>query len=784
MLERRVRSRKAGPAASENPSRPRDEWSRLFRQRSTEAALREIAARFPDPEGLEVVLERPGRAPRAHGLPEGRNGEGTAAPARRAARVPGQPGWVLTVGRRSGPPPAARDVEKAAVALAAWRAARDELDRSEVHQRERTREIDALQSLGRGAAEAGSWQALFAHAARVLHEAAGADAVVFAHALGGSPVARAYLARPVAEEDLATVAFRAAAAADLAPGLAPSLETERLPGFEEGPGRCRASGAEDALVATLTRRGRPLAAIAMVSPGPVEEGALRLAYGAANQVSVHLDRILTALEAEEGRFRTILDSMPQAVLLTDPDLRVVHSNRSALRLLERLHVGASGGRVVRIGSLDLEPIAAAVLAGRETGGERDAVLPGGIVLSVTVSPLAERAGTPRGLVVVLADVTEGRRVQAQLVQAEKMSTLGEMISGIAHELNNPLSSVVGYAQLIRATANEPKRSSRLEVIEREARRCQRIVQDLLCFARRYEPERKGLSLNEVAESVLSFMGYQFRVGDVRIVRDFDPDLPAIVGDAHQLQQALLNLVANAYQSVRESGRAGSVTVRTCRAGSERVSVEVADDGPGIPEAVLPRIFDPFFTTKAPGQGTGLGLPLVQSAVVAHGGALSVKSREGLGASFRIELPLSAPAAREDAAAPVCPAPAGPAGRILVVDDEESVASLICDALAEEGHRARAARNGREALRILAGEEFDLVIADLRMPEMGGAAFCEEAVLVRPDIRDGLVLTTGDSVGREAERLASERGIELLMKPFDLEDLRGMVRRRLEARRRP
>ncbi len=783
MLERRSRARKDAAATVEDPSRRQDEWSRLFRLRNAEAALGEIAARFPDSGDIEIVLERPGRAACAHGPREGPGSAAAETAPRRAARVPGRPGWVLSVGRRSGPPPEAREVERAAAALAAWKAARDALGRSENRQRARAREIDALQGLGRGAAAADSWQALFAHAARVLHEGAGADAVVFAHALGSGPVAHAYLGRPVAEEDLASVAFRAAAAAELAPGAAPSLETERLPGFEEGPGRRRASGADDALVVPLPRRGRAVAALAVIPPGPVEEGALRLAYGAANHVSVHLDRILTALEAEEGRFREILDSMPQAVLLTDPDLRVVHSNRSALRMLERLHLGPSGGRVERIGSLDLEPIAAAVLAGLDSGGERDAVLPGGIVLSVTVSPVAERPGGPRGLVLVLADVTEGRRVQAQLAQAEKMSTLGEMISGIAHELNNPLSSVLGYAQLIRAVSDEAKRSARLEVIEREARRCQRIVRDLLSFARRYEPERKKLSLNEVAESVLSFMAYQFRVGDVRVVRDFDPDLPPIVGDAHQLQQALLNLVSNAHQSIRETGRGSAVTVRTRRAGPDRIAVEVADDGPGIPESVLPRIFDPFFTTKAPGQGTGLGLPLVQSAVVSHGGSISVESREGAGASFRVELPLASPSAREEAPDPAYPDPGSPSGRILVVDDEESVARLICEALAEDGHRAESARDGREALRLLACEDFDLVIADLRMPEMGGAAFCEEAVLVRPGVRDRIVLTTGDSVGREAEKLAAERGIGLLMKPFDLDDLRGAVRKRLGARRR-
>ncbi len=757
-------------------------WTRLIRSASADEALEEIASLFDDPEGLDLEIRLNGETARDRVCLRGRDAPSDGGGECREVEVEGRPGWILSARRADGQAPTAAQLERAAGTLAAWRAARGEIARSERHLRSRARELDMLQDLGRRAAAARTWDALFADAAAVLQEGTGAEVLVVAHALSGAAEVRVFLARPVDEATVESLAARGAAAADLAPELPVRVSTERLPGFDDSHAqrRTRADGAEAAF-APIEHRGRTIASLGIVPSEPVGERTLRLFFGATNQVAIHVERLLAVHEAEQDRFRSILDSMPQAVILADRSLRVIQANRSAFDLLARLALPEGG--LARIGDLDLAPLAEEVLDRGLALSEREAHVEGGTVLAATASALAGKGGRPEALVLVLADVTASRRLQAQLAQAEKLSSLGEMISGIAHELNNPLSSVLGYSQLARGAASDPKLASKLDVVYREARRCQKIVHNLLSFARRHEPERMLLSLNEVAESVIGLMAYQFHVGDVRIDKDLGPEVPAIVGDRHQLQQAVLNLISNAQQAIRGAGRGGTVSVRTWQPRPGWVSLEVRDDGPGIPEPVRSRIFEPFFTTKAPGQGTGLGLSLVEGAVQAHGGSIAVDSAEGRGTTFRIDLPVEtgAAGARERRRDPE-PISAETTGRILVVDNEDAVARLICEALAAVGHRTEPAHDGREALERLRHEAFDLVVADLRMPGIGGAKLYEEIELLRPGVSARILLTTGDTVSREPEAFARRHGIDVLMKPFDLDELRRAVRIQLRPRR--
>jgi len=696
--------------------------------------------------------------------------------------VPGRVDWAALF-RRTTPEGALQEIAtrlgdgpEARSALEAWRAARLEMERDQSVLEIRTRELALLQDLGRTATEATTPGDLFRRAAHLLHRGVGADAVVTVRAFEAAPRVEAFVARPIARAHLEAIAVRACEAAGCRLEAMPDIEIDLLDGFDDSR-RTRAHLRSDDLeVLPIPRKGKRVASLGVLLPKR-DEASLRVVYGAINQLALHLDRILTVREAEQDRFRSIVDSMSQAVFLMDPGLRVLQANPAASRMLEELDRGRrDSDAMASVGDLDVRALAARVLRGSGTLEEGEARLHDGRILTVTLSAVTGPDSTIEGVVLVIADVTERRRLQEQLARTEKLSSLGQMISGIAHELNNPLASVLGYSQLVRAASRDAQLNRRLAVIHDEARRCQRIVRDLLSFARRHEPERKPLSLNEVTSSVLRLVGYQLRVDNIEVSTEFDPDLPPILGDSHELQQGILNLVTNAQHAIREAGRSGAIRFTTGRLRDGGVTLAVADDGPGIPEQHLSKIFDPFFTTKKAGSGTGLGLSIVYGIITSHGGTIELASPPGGGARFTITLPCGA---REQtvAGAQRTAEVSTPSrrGTILVVDDEESVAQLISEALAADGHRVVECNHIPEALHSVSRESFDVVLVDLRMPGMDAEAFRAEIERRRPGLGKRVLLITGDTVSSEPEELARRMQLRVLHKPFDIDDLREAVR---------
>jgi signal transduction histidine kinase/ActR/RegA family two-component response regulator len=758
------------------------DWPTLFRRTTADGALRDIASWIGNEDDLDLLLEIPGPSGPETVRYRGAAVTGSASSGPSEAVVRGRPAWKLSAWCRGSEAIPQLRIDWAAWVLSAWRTARLEQGRADARVQSRAKDLDILQAMSRRGAEAQSPQDLFATVATVLHEGAGIDLLAVAHSLGGGREVTSYLGRPVAEGDIDSIATELAEALGWSKEPALDIECALLPGFERTAEKRGEFHSEEVVQAPLVRRGKTIGAVAIAPSEPLGERGLRLCYSASNQLSLHLDRILTVRDAEKGRFRSILDSMPQAVLLADRGLHVIQANLSAENLLPKLAPHRGDGPLQQVGDLDLRPLASDAFEGRVPTAVGEARLDGGSVLTITVSALRSDADHTEGLVIVLTDVTEARRIQEYLAQAEKLSSLGQLISGIAHELNNPLATVLGYSQLVRGWTDDEKLGKRLETIHEEARRCQRIVQNLLRFTRHRAPERIPLSLNEAAEAVLNLMAYQLRVDRIQVVRELDRDLPSVLGDPHELQQAILNLLTNAHQAIQTSRGEGTIRLRTSSPAPGRVLLEVEDDGPGIPDEIRSRIFDPFFTTKAPGQGTGLGLSLVYGTVTSHGGSIRVQAREGGGTVFGLELPRGAP--------PTGPAPtmpreeigSRPSARILVVDDEEPFAKLICEALTADGHHAEPAGDGENALRRLSEEDFDLVVSDLRMPGNGAARLQKEMELLRPGLSKRLLLTTGDIATRDADLLAAEMGTAVLHKPFDLDDLRRAVRSQLVRQR--
>lgn len=643
----------------------------------------------------------------------------------------------------------------------------------------RSRELDLIQVLGRRAAEARSPSDLFATTFAALSTVEPLDFVAVAHELDDAPELLLYRGRPLG--DGCVEALLATAAGLLDCTVDPIREQWcELPGFDPASARRDGLRRDEMTVLPLLRRGQPAAYVIMVPSSPSRVDRLPLWYTAVNQLTVHLDRVLGAREDDVNRFRSILDSMPQAVLVLDGHQRILQLNRAASALRHDLGLAEGVDGNAWFAHLGLEDRVEAVLEGQAEILRDEVSFRNERELNVTVTPLAGGEGPGRGLVLVLMDVGETRRLQRKLEQSERMSNLGQMISGVAHELNNPLSTILGYAQLLGTTVGDEQTNRRLKTLAEEAQRCRRIVESLLSFARRRDPERKMVPLNDVVLSVAGLMRYQLRVDDITLHTDLDPELPPLMGDRHELQQVLVNLVTNAKHAISETGRPGEIVLRTAVDPGGAIVLEVADSGTGVDESIRGKIFEPFFTSKADGQGTGLGLALVYGIVRSHGGSVNLLPDQKVGATFRVTLPpisRLAPAVERDAA----PTAGTIVARILIVDDEITFARVIHEALTEDGHRVSLAEDGLTALERFRHEAFDLVICGMQIRGMDSVQLYHELMRIRPATGWRLLLTTGDAVNAEERQLRLEPGLVVLRKPFGLRSLRSAVRELLTAR---
>lgn len=262
--------------------------------------------------------------------------------------------------------------------------------------------------------------------------------------------------------------------------------------------------------------------------------------------------------------------------------------------------------------------------------------------SVNLSPMRDEQGQVTSIVVVMSDITDAAMLQAKLVHTEKMAAVGQLVSGVAHEVNNPLTAILGFADLLMENPELPDWAKKdLRVILQEATRTKQIVQNLLSFARQMPPQRQSVQLNSILTRTINLRSYDFSSHGVDVIEDFDCDLAPVLGDSHQLQQVFLNILNNAYDAVRETGRPARIEVRTRKSGGSS-EVSFRDNGLGI--AHPDRIFDPFFTTKEVGKGTGLGLSICYGIVREHGGEISCYNNEnGIGATFVVRLPAFADA---------------------------------------------------------------------------------------------------------------------------------------------
>jgi two-component system NtrC family sensor kinase len=420
------------------------------------------------------------------------------------------------------------------------------------------------------------------------------------------------------------------------------------------------------------------------------------------------------------------------------------------------------------------------------------------LLERTARPIRDDQGALLGRVEIYRDLTAQRLFHSRLLQTEKLAALGQMVTGIAHELSNPLTGILGYAQRLLLRSGATAHFHEARQIYDEAERASAILRQLLLTARDSRPERRRVALNQVVSRAVELQRFNLAAHKIHVELDLEPVLPFVQGDSGQLQQVLLNLMGNARQAMEEQGRGGTIQVRTRRIAERRVLLEVSDDGPGIPPAIQARIFDPFFTTKPAGIGTGLGLAIVLGIVQEHGGHVRVTSPAGGGTTFSVELPAAsvveiseraneterareARAEREPTQEPLVTANAGAivtpwAGmRVLVVEDEPTVARLIGDVLEDEGLRVDVLLDGREALQRVNQESYDLVICDMKMPELDGEQFYQALAHADSPVRERFFFVTGDVLAARTRDFLERHRLPHLAKPFRVEELSEKIK---------
>jgi two-component system NtrC family sensor kinase len=522
----------------------------------------------------------------------------------------------------------------------------------------------------------------------------------------------------------------------------------------------------------------------------------------AAQVAMSLEgaRLFARVQQGKKEWEATFDAIGESVLLISPDGKVLRANQAAARAAGRGFNAMVGKQCCAVMYSGAEPPDGCplqqVLQTRRPASAEIADPHGSWIRHVSIYPIFDARGDVQAVVEYARDITQIKAAQARLMQAEKLSALGELTAGVAHELNNPLTSILGFIQLLQRSELSDRQNAYLGTIHDESKRAARIVRNLLTFARRQEPEKKMLDLNSILEETLALIAYQLRVSGVKVEVDVDTDLPRTAADPYQMQQVFVNIINNAQQAMHEAHGGGTLTIRTMPvlrpAGYARnsllnvqempdstlegwIRLEFTDDGPGIPPEVITRIFDPFFTTKSPGKGTGLGLSVCHGILRDHDGHIWAESAPGHGATILLEMPVRSVRKAQPRQAGSASLPELPPGTVLVVDDEENTLRLMSELLAQHDQRVETASDGEEVKAKVASGHYDLILSDVRMPGFGGDSLYAYLKERRPELVNRVIFITGDTASAQTRAFLKQAGRPVVEKPFEVADLLRVMR---------
>jgi two-component system, NtrC family, sensor kinase len=513
----------------------------------------------------------------------------------------------------------------------------------------------------------------------------------------------------------------------------------------------------------------------------------------AHQAAIALEnaRLFQVVSRSQKEWETTFDAMQDCVSVHDTTGKVIRANVALARRLETSPQKVIGRYCSEIYSQEGSGLSSCrhtrTLKPTKLSVEEITLPVMGGTFQISVSPWYDKNNRLAGSIHVAKDISNEKLLQQQLIQSEKLSAIGELISGIAHELNNPLTGVMGYSQLLQLRKDLDERAKEnLLKINNLALRCQKIVQNLLSFARKQKPERTLSDINDILEKTVDLRSYELQVNNIEISRELDRNLPKTIADANQLQQVFLNILTNAEQAMLEARGKGRLIIRTHADGSSaRIIVEIIDDGPGIRASYLTRIFDPFFTTKEVGKGTGLGLSLSYGIIKEHGGNIYARSQLGEGSTFVIELPIIARLQEEHNLVPELMPQAMQfenlirGKRILVVDDEKYILDFFVEVFRNFPMLVDTACDGRIAMGKMQNEDYDVIITDFRMPQMSGRDLFNWIKENRPHLANRIIFVTGDTVSIETRSFFEENQNRYLAKPFKIEEVKEVIQQTLE-----
>src|SRR5437016_13955592 len=539
--------------------------------------------------------------------------------------------------------------------------------------------------------------------------------------------------------------------------------------------------AESAAAVPLRAHGAVVGTLVIADPrgGVFNPEDLRLLSTVGTHAAVALAnaRFFEMVRHAKEQWETAFDALHEGIAVVDEGGRVLRANRSLAQMLDR-PVAAVVGEELLPALVGQATESTELLAAARRGEQAAALVARSDRLQRTLRLNAARiagAGPERSVVVLVEDVTDQQAMESQLIQSEKLAAVGQLVSGVAHELNNPLTSIAGLAEfLLEQQELGTKDRGHLRVIHEQADRAGRIVRNLLTFARKGPGEQAAVDLNDVIQRTLLLMSYDLDLKDITIEKNLAP-LPPVLGDRHALQQVVINLLNNAAQAVAENPPERPRVILLSTWGDDRVRMRVTDSGSGIPDAVLPHLFTPFFTTKEPGQGTGLGLSITYSIVDAHGGRITVERPAEGGAAFLVDLPPAPPATDVARDAPELQVQAPAAKRsILLVDDDPAVRRMVKALFGRDGHTVEVARNPQHALDLARTRSYDLILADAQARSRDHL-FVEQLMESHPGLKDRVLVATGD-LPPAAEELLARLGLRYVRKPFNLRDLRDEAAR--------